>query len=191
MLGLATLNSCALDKPEYETLTIDKSDILKNEFDKIMKNLGVLVKPYNSITEVKTFSFNSSEDEMFFFKIDSISDKEITVAMIKYDENLKREDSTLYLTINGTEIDVCQVNDGYQPIRYKYANENNKVTVYKEKDNIWVELSALEQNHNNSFMQTFTDGKTRIFYDIVNNCDFPEKIYFELPEDVEDEVVFE
>ena len=40
-------------------------------------------------------------------------------------------------------------------------------------------------------MQTFTDGKTRIFYDIVNNCDFPEKIYFELPEDVEDEVVFE
>ena len=66
----------------------------------------------------------------------------------------------------------------------------DKIIVFDKVDEIWVENSTLEKFDDNYVLQTFVDGNNKLYKNIKNNTDFPENIYFEPPEEHEDEIVF-
>jgi hypothetical protein len=188
-LGLATLTSCEPIEPIFDNPPIWQDDIiLIKKFDNILNNLGLLIKPNTSINDINTISFKSDKNESFYFKVENISNSSVLIKQIKFDSNLAREDSLLTIMQNDSGVEIIKICES-DVKNIKFQIENDSVKSFVMQDGIWVENSTLKSKSGDIIICN-KDGSELKFFDIKNNIDFPEDIYFEPPEEVEDEIVF-
>ena len=188
-LGLATLTSCEPVEPIFDDSQIWQDDIiLIKKFDNILNNLGLLINPNTSVYDISTINFKSDKKEDFYFKVENISNSSISIKQIKFDSNLKREDSLLTIMQNDSGVEIIKISDS-EVKNIKFQIENDSVKSYVMQNGIWVESSTLKSK--SGYITIYNkDGSELKFFDIKNNIDFPEDLYFEPPEEVDDEVVF-
>lgn len=192
ILGLAFFQSCNIEKEPFviQTSTENKfSNILTKDFDLVLNHLGFIVPPKKSLKEVETISFQSNLAENFHLKPLSISEEGITLKQIKYREDLSREDSIIKVSLTDNGLILTKISDDIISENKLMFNQD-KIIVFDKVDEIWVENSTLEKFDDNYVLQTFVDGNNKLYKNIKNNTDFPENIYFETPEEHEDEIVF-
>ena len=188
-LGLATLTSCEPVDPIFDDSQIWQDDIiLIKKFDNILNNLGLLINPNTSVYDISTINFKSDKKEDFYFKVENISNSSISIKQIKFDSNLKREDSLLTIMQNDSGVEIIKISDS-EVKNIKFQIENDSVKSYVMQNGIWVESSTLKSKSGDITIYN-KDGSELKFFDIKNNIDFPEDLYFEPPEEVDDEVVF-
>ncbi len=192
ILGLAFFQSCNIEKDPLviQTSTENKfSNILTKDFDLVLNHLGFIVPPQKTLKEVETISFQSNLAESFHLKPLSISEEGITLKQIKYREDLSREDSIIKVSLTDNGLILTKISDDIISENKLMFNQD-KIIVFDKVDEIWVENSTLEKFDDNYVLQTFVDGNNKLYKNIKNNTDFPENIYFETPEEHEDEIVF-
>jgi hypothetical protein len=192
ILGLAFFQSCNIEKEPLviQTSTENKfSNVLTKDFDLVLNHLGFIVPPQKTLKEVETISFQSNLAESFHLKPLSISEEGITLKQIKYREDLSREDSIIKVSSADNGLILTKISDGTIS-ENKLMFNHDKIIVFDKVDEIWVENSTLEKFDDNYVLQTFVDGNNKLYKNIKNNTDFPENIYFETPEEHEDEIVF-
>ena len=192
ILGLAFFQSCNIEKEPLviQTSTENKfSNILTKDFDLVLNHLGFIVPPQKTLKEVETISFQSNLAENFHLKPLSISEEGITLKQIKYREDLSREDSIIKVSSADNGLILTKISDGTIS-ENKLMFNHDKIIVFDKVDEIWVENSTLEKFDDNYVLQTFVDGNNKFYKNIKNDTEFPENIYFEPPEEHEDEIVF-
>ena len=189
VLGLATLTSCDPVEPIIDDYSDWHEDIiLIKKFDNILNNLGLLVNPNTSVNDISTINFKSDKNENFYFKVENINNSSILIKQIKFDSNLAREDSLLTIMQNDSGIEIIKICES-DVENIKFQVENDSVKSYVMQDGIWIE-NAILKNKAGDITIYNKDGSELRFFDIKNNIDFPEDLYFAPPEEVDDEVVF-
>jgi hypothetical protein len=71
----------------------------------------------------------------------------------------------------------------------KFVQEENLLKSFVLDNGEWVEDSILK-SCDNSIIRECNDGSCVRYFDMKNNVDFPENIYYEKPEEIEDEIIF-
>ena len=89
---------------------------------------------------------------------------------------------------NDSGVEIIKISDS-EVKNIKFQIENDSVKSYVMQNGIWVESSTLKSKSGDITIYN-KDGSELKFFDIKNNIDFPEDLYFEPPEEVDDEVVF-
>ena len=192
-IGITLLSACEWDYPKYIypdiMPEINEKDLLQEQLDNYLKALGVILTPDLSLADFKTFYFESSEGDKYFFKYESLNKQTIHLKNIKYDKDLKREDSELYISKldEGLLVNYLQ---GYNAIKFLFKLEGSELKMLKYKDNNWLEDSILKQTNNSEFVRIKNDGMTVLYNNIKNNVEFPVEIYFDDIEENEDDVIF-
>ena len=187
--GLVTLTSCEPVYPIIEdSINWHDDIILVENFDNILNNLGLLVNPNTSVNDISTINFKSDKNEKFYFKIEDINKSSISIKQIKFDSDLKREDSLLTIMQTDSGIEIIKTFDSSVK-NIKFVLDDSFVKSYVMQDGKWVEDFMLKRDSENINL-IHKDGAELKFFDIKNNVDFPEDLYFEPPEEVEDVVIF-
>lgn len=188
MLGAVSLKSCEPAPFVEEIPVIDDSIILNNKIDNVLEYLDILVEPNNSIKDVQSISFESVKGDQFFFKINDLKDSSITIKQIKFDSKLNREDSVLTILSSDNGVEVIKTTDS-DTVNMKIVQDGELLKSLVLNNGEWVEDSVLK-GYETYFIRQYNDGELVKYFNIKNNDVFPEDLYFENPEEIEDEVVF-
>lgn len=188
MLGSVIVQSCEPSDFRGEFPVIDDSILLSEKLDKVLESLEIFIEPNSSIKDIETFSFDSDKGEQFFFKIEDIKDSSIIMNQIKFYPDLKREDSVLTILPSDKGFELIKtIESDVKNMKFEQDGKILKSFILKNGD--WVEESIL-QGHEFYIMREFTDGSFVRYFNMKSNIEFPEEIFFESPEEHEDEVVF-
>lgn len=191
LLGSTSLIGCEWDIPHYiqnQNLNNEKLNI-SNSVDTFLNTLGLITSPNNTFEDIKNFSFNSNKGESIYCIVDTKSDKEIKLRQIKFNADFSREDSEIYIKKSNIGLQLLQIK-GYQSHEMQLIVENNELKLLKKENDIFVEKSTLYKTSNDSFVQNFIDGTIVEYNNIQNNTEIPENLYFEEPEEIDDDIVF-
>ncbi len=195
IIGFSTMYSCSKEYPTpiYTNKDMNRkifSGVLIDDFNSILKELGLVVDSTKSIKDIKTYSYKSNSDESFFIKPLQILNDEIILKQIKFNNKLEREDSILKINSVGKEIYINQIIDDNE-IEIMLQKADDEIKIFTKIDSIWVENSVVKKYEKDSFIQIYSDDTSKLFYDIKNNVEMPEDIIFEPVEEIEDNVTFQ
>ena len=140
ILGSTILPSCEWDKVNYikkiNPYPID-SNLLINSVDNILNSIGLIVPPNKSIKEINSIKFDSDKGESLYYIVDTISNNVVKLKKIKFNQDLSREDSEIYIIKSNTCLQIFHT-EGGQTSEIQLIPENNTIKVLQKENNIFV-----------------------------------------------------
>ncbi|MBE7711969.1 MAG: hypothetical protein E7Z92_07530 [Cyanobacteria bacterium SIG31] len=154
---------------------------LSSKVNNAMNFLGLLKEPAKSIYEVRTFSFYDDADGEYYFMPTYRSNEYMTLSQVSIKN--KTNGKEFNLTVKPAEVgfDVIKEDNKNNIVSInRYVQEDDKLVEYKNVDGVFIENSKLYPNEENGFVQEFANGEMKVYGNITNNGNLPQKIDFEV-----------
>ena len=116
-LASSMLQACTVKEKDFgDDIIIDDSvsRVFMKKVDDTLSDLGIIIAPKKSLEDVKSIYFKSSEGEYYFLEPKIISEKEIYIRQIKYNEDLSKEEYSFSIKQNNRSVDLEVVQNDHK-----------------------------------------------------------------------------